>query len=107
MPMICVSAFYPAAGESRFDMQYYLDQHIPLVGRLLKPFGLEKIEVDEGLAGGAPGAPANYKIIFRMYFDTLDNFQTALNAVGNDIFADIPNYTDIPVELQVSNTLSF
>ena len=44
--MICVSAFYPAAGESRFDRQYYLDQHIPLVAGLLKPFGLQKIEVD-------------------------------------------------------------
>ena len=105
--MICVSAFYPGAGESRFDMQYYLEQHVPLVGRLLQPFGLKKMEVDEGLAGGLPGTPANYKIIFRMYFDTLENFQTALSTVGNDIFADIPNYTDIPVELQVSNTLSF
>ena len=105
--MICVSAFYPAAGESRFDRQYYMDRHIPLIAGLLKPFGLEKIEVDEGLSGGAPGSPANYKVICRLYFDTLENFQASLGAVGNQIFADIPNYTDIPVELQVSKTLSF
>ena len=105
--MICVSAFYPAAGESRFDRQYYMDQHIPLIADLLKPFGLQKIEVDEGLSGGAPGSPANYKVICRLYFDTLENFQASLGAVGNQIFADIPNYTDIPLELQVSKTLSF
>ena len=105
--MNCVSAFYPAAGESRFDRQYYMDRHMPLIADLLKPFGLQKIEVDEGLSGGAPGSPANYKVICRLYFDTLENFQASLGAVGNQIFADIPNYTDIPVELQVSKTLSF
>ncbi len=105
--MICVTVFYPAAGESRFDMQYYLNDHIPLVDRLLKPLGLQKIEVDEGLAGGAPGSPANYKVICRLYFDTMENFQAGLATVGNQLFADIPNYTDIPVELQVSNTLFF
>ena len=105
--MICVSAFYPAAGESRFDRQYYMDRHMPLIAGLLKPFGLQKIEVDEGLSGGAPGSPANYKVICRLYFDTLENFQASLGAVGNQIFADIPNYTDIPLELQVSKTLSF
>ncbi len=84
-----------------------MDRHIPLIAGLLKPFGLQKIEVDEGLSGGAPGSPANYKVICRLYFDTLENFQASLGAVGNQIFADIPNYTDIPLELQVSKTLSF
>lgn len=100
--MICVSALYPAAGESRFDMTYYLDKHIALVSRLLTPFGLQKVEVDEGLGGFAPGSLPNYKIICRMYFDTLENFQTGVTTVGEELFSDVPNYTDIPVELQIS-----
>ncbi len=105
--MICVTAFYPAAGEGRFDSTYYYDKHIPLVRRLLEPFGLQKIEVDEGISGPAAGLPANYRTICRMYFDTIEGFRSALGAVGGEIFADVPNYTDIPVELQVSKTLSF
>lgn len=105
--MICVTAFYPAAGEARFDPQYYYDKHIPLVHRLLTPHGLQKIEVDEGLSGATPGMPPNYRVVARLYFDTLENFQAGLATVGGEIFSDVPHYTDIPVELQVSKTLSF
>lgn len=103
--MICVSALYPAAGYGRFDWAYYMDKHIPMIERVLAPFGLQRVEVDQGVAGFAPGAPPNYLAICRMYFDSIENFQAAVGAVGNDIFADIPNYTDIPVELQISNLL--
>ncbi len=103
--MICVSAFYPAAGESRFDLTYYLESHIPLCRNLLGPLGLLKVEVDEGLGGFAPGSPANYRMIARLYFQDLESFQTAVGEVGGQIFADIPNYTDIPVEIQVSRVL--
>lgn len=105
--MICVNAFYPAAGEGRFDLTYYYDHHIPLCQRLLGPFGLQKIEVDEGLSGAAAGAPPNYRIIARLYFDTIEHFQQALGSVGGEILGDVPNYTDIPIELQVSKSLSF
>jgi uncharacterized protein (TIGR02118 family) len=100
--MICVSAFYPAAGESRFDHNYYRERHLPLVKELLTPHGLTRVEVDEGLSGFAPGSPANYLVVCRMYFGNLDAFLKAVNEVGGQIFADVPNYTDIPVELQVS-----
>ncbi len=104
--MICVSVFYPAAGEGRFDSTYYYDKHIPLVSRLLTSFGLQRIEVDEGVSGAA-GSPPNYRVICRLYFDTMENFQTALGSVGGQLFSDIPNYTDIPVELQISKLVSF
>jgi uncharacterized protein (TIGR02118 family) len=100
--MICVTAFYPAAGESRFDATYYFEKHCPMVKNLLTPFGLTKMEIDEGLSGFGPGTPPNYKIACRMYFENIEGFQAGVAAVGNQIFADIPNYTDIPVEVQVS-----
>ncbi len=103
--MICVTAFYPAAGESRFDMAYYLERHIPLVKRLLTPHGLTRVEVDEGLSGFAPGSPANYRTVCRMYFSSSEAFAAGVAAVGNEIFADIPNYTDIPIEVQISRLI--
>ncbi|WP_031497513.1 EthD family reductase [Bryobacter aggregatus] len=102
--MICVTAFYPAAGEGRFDTVYYYDRHLPMVSRLLQPFGLQKIEVDEGVSGFAAGMPPNYRFICRLYFDRLEGFQAGIAAVGNQILGDVGNYTDIPVELQVSQT---
>jgi uncharacterized protein (TIGR02118 family) len=105
--MICVNVFYPAAGEGRFDSTYYFDKHIPLVQRLLAPYGLQRMEVDEGLSGGAAGAPPNYRVIARLYFGQVEDFQAALAAVGNEILGDVPNYTDIPLELQISKTVSF
>jgi uncharacterized protein (TIGR02118 family) len=104
--MICVTAFYPAAGEGRFDPVYYYEKHLPLVKRLLGPHGLERVEVDEGLSGAAAGAPPNYKFICRMYFSSIEGFQTAIATVGGELFSDVPNYTDIPVELQVSKSLA-
>lgn len=100
--MICVTAFYPAAGEGRFDSNYYYAKHCPLVKELLSPHGLTKMEVDEGLSGFGPGTPPNYRVVCRMYFSSMEGFQAGVAAVGNQIFADIPNYTDIPVELQIS-----
>jgi uncharacterized protein (TIGR02118 family) len=105
--MICVTAFYPAAGDGRFDKTYYFEKHFPLLQRLLPPFGLIRMEADEGVAGFAPGMPPNYKFIARLYFESIDGFQEAISAVGGEIFADISNYTDIPVEIQVSQTTTF
>lgn len=103
--MVCVSAFYPAAGQGRFDFSYYMDKHIPMVDATLRPYGLQKIEVDEGVSGFSAAFPPNYLVVCRMYFDTLENFQAGLASVGSQILADVPNYTDIPVELQVSKLL--
>ncbi len=105
--MICVTAFYPAAGEARFDSAYYYDKHLPLVKQLLAPFGLERIEVDEGISGPSPAFPPNYRVVCRLYFATIEGFQAGLAGVGNQILGDVPNYTDIPVELLVSKSVSF
>ncbi|MBM3761608.1 MAG: EthD family reductase [Acidobacteria bacterium] len=104
--MICVTAFYPAAGEGRFDPVYYYEKHLPLCQRLLAPHGLQRIEVDEGLSGAAAGAPPNYRVVCRLYFASIEGFQAAMGSVGGEILHDIANYTDIPVELQVSKTLA-
>jgi uncharacterized protein (TIGR02118 family) len=105
--MICVTAFYPAAGEGRFDKAYYFEKHFPLLQRLLPQFGLVRMEADEGISGFSAGMPPNYRFIARLYFESIAGFQQAIAAVGGEIFADIPNYTDIPVEIQVSETTTF
>jgi uncharacterized protein (TIGR02118 family) len=97
--MIKVGVFYPLT--KKFDWDYYLNQHTPLVERLLKP-ALKKVEVDKGLAGGVPGAPATYTAVCQLHFDSVEAFQAALAPNAGEIMSDIANYTDVQPVLQIS-----
>ena len=98
--MFKVSVLYPAAGGARFDHAYYAGTHMPLSGRLLQPL---YYEIDQGLAGGAPGAPAPFVGACHFYFDNLESFQSAFGAHGPELQADIPAFTDIAPEIQISS----
>jgi uncharacterized protein (TIGR02118 family) len=97
--MIKVGVFYPLT--KKFDWDYYLNKHTPLIERLLKP-ALKKVEVDQGLAGGGPGAPATYTAVCQLHFDSVEAFQAALAPHAGEIMGDIANYTDVQPVLQIS-----
>ena len=99
--MIKVGVFYPQQEGSKFDMKYYLEKHIPMVRQKIGP-ALKGVAVEQGLAGGAPGAPMTYVAIAHLLFDSVDSFQTAFGAQAPAIMADVPNYTDIQPIVQIS-----
>lgn len=41
--MICIAVMYPNAADVRFDIDYYRDQHLPLVRECYGPFGLSRL----------------------------------------------------------------
>lgn len=96
---IRVSVLYPAAESARFDHAYYAATHMPMAGKLLKPV---RYEVDRGLGGGAPGAPAPYVAGCHFWYANLADFQAAFGAAAAALMADIPNYTDIKPVIQIS-----
>lgn len=100
--MVCLSVFYPHAPGKKFDHDYYSQKHMPLVMDRLKSSGLIRYEIDRGLAGGAPGAPAPFTCTGRLYFNTVEEFQKALATYGPEILGDVPNYTDIELQIQIS-----
>jgi uncharacterized protein (TIGR02118 family) len=102
--MICLSVLYANAAGKRFDYDYYARQHMPMVLDRLKPNGMTRYEIDRGLGGVTPGSPAAYLCIGRCYFDTLGGFEQGFAKHGAELAADIPNYTDAEVVLQVSET---
>ena len=57
---------------------------------------------DKGLAGGGPGAPAPFVAACHLYFNAAADFQKGIAAHGTEIMGDIPNYTDISPEIQIS-----
>jgi uncharacterized protein (TIGR02118 family) len=100
--MICVSVFYPNAAGKKFDHDYYARSHMPLVLNRCKTCGMVRYEIDKGLAGGAPGSSASYATIARLYFDTVEGFQEAMGKHGPELLGDVPNYTDIEPQFQIS-----
>lgn len=99
--MIKVSVLYPSGTGNTFDMAYYLDTHMPMVGQKLAGV-LKGMAVDQGLAGGAPGAPPAYMAIGHLMFDSVEAFQQAFDVHAPAILADIPNYTNTQPTVLVS-----
>ena len=97
--MIRVGVFYPLT--KKFDWDYYLGKHTPLVQRLLSP-ALKKVEIDQGMAGGGPGAPATYTTVCTLTFDSVEAFQARSRRTPRRSWATSPNYTDVQPVVQIS-----
>jgi uncharacterized protein (TIGR02118 family) len=98
--MIKVSVFYPNSKGVRFDMNYYLSKHIPLVQKKVGP-ALKAVAVEQGIAGGTPGAPPTYVAVGHLVFDSVDTFQAAFGPHTAEISADVANYTNVEPIIQI------
>src|SRR5205814_1740912 len=99
--MIKVYVIYPNNAGSTFDMDYYLNKHMPMVGERLGP-ALKGMTVDHALSGGQPGTGAAYRVITTLKFDSVDAFERAFTPVAGEITGDIPRFTNIVPTVQVS-----
>ena len=100
--MVKVSVLYPNEDGKKFDMDYYLAIHIPLVRKLLGS-ACTNAAVDHGLAGGTPGSKAPYVVIGHLLFKTVEDFISSFTPHANTIMSDIPHYTDITPAIQISD----
>ena len=99
--MIKVSVFYPNAANSRFDMPYYLNKHMPMVQQKLGT-ALKGVSVEHGLGGGQAGSPPSYLAMGHLLFDSVEAFQLAWESHAEAIVGDVPNYTNTQPVIQVS-----
>jgi uncharacterized protein (TIGR02118 family) len=104
--MIRVSVLYPKTSDSHFDMNYYLTKHIPRVKARLQGMGLKGTQVDEGLGSAAPGEPAPFAAIGYLTFDKIENVQQAFGTHGAELMGDIPNFTNVQPQVQISSIVS-
>jgi len=103
--MIRVSVHYPSKAGAKFDHAYYAQKHMVLVRQRLGGLGLIRAEIDKGLAGGAPGSSAPFLSIGYFYFNTLQDFQKAMKAHGTEVMGDLPNFTNVTPEVQISEVV--
>ena len=102
--MIKVSVMYPQGEGKTFNMDYYCNTHIPLVGGLLGD-AVKGATVEKGLGGAAPGSPAAFEAMGNLYFDSVDSFQNSFGPNSEEILGDLPNFTNIEPVVQVSEVL--
>lgn len=103
--MIRLTVLYPKTDSSHFDLDYYLEKHIPLVKERLTPFGLVDVDMQEGIAGGTPESAPPYAMITGLVFNTTDELGIGMGAHGPELLGDIPNFTDVQPKTQVCRTL--
>ncbi|HEY6457272.1 MAG TPA: EthD family reductase [Steroidobacteraceae bacterium] len=100
--MITVNVLYRHSDSIKFDMNYYLDTHMPLISKLLGP-ALQGVLVQPGTGGGAPGAPPEFAVITVLHFESQESFQAAFMPHAAAVMADIVNFTNVEPSIQFSD----
>jgi len=100
--MIRVSVMYPNKQGSHFDIAYYCTKHIPMLRQLLGA-ALVRVDVEEGISGATPDSPAAFLAIGHLSFESVEAFQKAFAPHASQVRGDVPNYTNSPPSIQISN----
>lgn len=99
--MVRVSIFYPSRPGSHFDVDYYLNTHMPLVLGLLGA-AVKAVSVEIGVYGGMAEQAPPFTAICAFTCETVEAFTAAFLPNADVLQGDIPNYTDIAPVIQVS-----
>ena len=95
---------YPIGHDHFFDIDYYAQQHMPMVADL---FGdaLKHYTIEVGQAGRTPDDPLPYLAIGSFYFDELVDYENAFGQNAEQILGDIPNYSSVQPIVQISKVV--
>jgi uncharacterized protein (TIGR02118 family) len=96
-----VTVAYPNQSGAKFDFDYYMQKHIPMVASLLGT----SIEVSKGI-GTPTGEPVASLCVARIHIRSIEEFSAAMAKHGAQIIGDIPNYTNIQPTLQIDEALA-
>lgn len=112
--MLIVNVIYPNSKDSKFDVEYYLRTHIPLVENLLGD-KCKKVELSEGVAGveveisrghiqSKTVLPA-YIVIAQFYFESTEDMEASLLKNLEEIVSDISKFTNVKPTVLISTGL--
>ena len=101
---IKVSVLYPSGEGKHFDMNYYSNNHVSLLQKLLGN-AIVGATIEKGLGGAAPGDIAPYEAIGNLYFESMESFQNSFGPNAPAIMGDLPNFTDIEPIVQIAEVI--
>jgi uncharacterized protein (TIGR02118 family) len=99
--MVRVTFLYPNKPGSRFDADYYVNVHMPLVIKRLGQ-ALRAVSAEIGISSAMPDQPPPNSAIAAFTFDSVEAFTEAVMPHFAELQADIPNYTNIEPVVQIS-----
>jgi uncharacterized protein (TIGR02118 family) len=99
--MINVNVWYPYQDGAKFDMDYYMTRHIPLVQKRMGS-ALKGVLIEQGIGGAAPGSKPAYVAACALRFESAEAFLAAFGPHADEIMKDIPNYYSVPPVIQLS-----
>jgi uncharacterized protein (TIGR02118 family) len=100
--MITVNVLYPNKDGAKFDMDYYLTSHIPMLKRVLGS-ALKGCVVEQGLGGRDPDIKAEFAVLCHLRFDSVEAYQQAMGLVGEQVRNDVANYSSEAPIVQLSD----
>ena len=103
--MIRMTVLYRNSEASTFDFDYYVKTHLELAKERLKEFGVGRIEVERGIEA-LDGQKAPYVCIAHVHFSSIEDLKRGVEAHGEELVADVPNFTNIEAELQISEVVA-
>lgn len=104
--MITVNILYPNQEGAQFDLDYYLNTHMPMTIQSLGE-AMKGVRVEHGLTGGLPDAPPAYLAMCHLLFDSAEAFFAAFAPHAEILQGDIPNYTNVKPVIQLSEVKIF
>lgn len=96
--MYKLTILYPYCEGGRFDMDYYCNVH------MMDPNDIvcRGAQVEFGISGLEEGTPPKYFCIAHCQYDTLEELMTYFKDNQKALFDDIPNFTNVTPEFQIS-----
>lgn len=99
--MFKVAILYPAGEGKTFDMDYYVNKHMPMVAGFIGK-NLKFFEIDKGVGGRAPGDKAPYVAVGYFVVADTAKYNKAIADNRDAVINDIKNYTNIQPIVQIS-----
>ncbi len=104
--MVRISILYPNTESARFDLDYYLERHMPLSIKLLGAHpGYRGVTVERGLGGTVPGSQPAYLAMCHFLFSSVEDFLAAFMHNAPTLQGDMANYTDVEPVIQFNEVL--
>ena len=90
----------------RFDESYYISRHMPLVGGVMGPHGVKRVEMVK-VTATPDGSNPPYQVIFSAYFESAAGLQAAMQdpRIG-EVMGDIANFYDGAPDVMIGEVVA-
>lgn len=94
MAATTVTVLYPSGADAKFDMEYYMSKHMPLVQAKWGSEGLKSWEVTKYI-GTAQKTEPPYSVLATLNFESTAKFEAAATGPGGAaVMGDIKNFSN-------------